>query len=81
MPGPKQFVPAFAIVGPFERRRTARIRASSSSQTKGLPFEALFAARDALFGPIPVTQAGDPARQVSEAVASSKARERPLDPE
>jgi hypothetical protein len=30
------------------------MRASSSSYTKGLPFEALFAARDALFGPIPV---------------------------
>jgi hypothetical protein len=27
--------------------------------TVGLPFEALFAARDALFGPIVVTQAGE----------------------
>jgi hypothetical protein len=31
--------------------------------------EALFAARDALFGPILVTQAGERARQVTEAVA------------
>jgi hypothetical protein len=65
MPGPKQFVPAFAIEGLFERRRTARIRASSSSQTKGLPFEALFAARDALFGPILVAQSGELARRWS----------------
>jgi len=41
-----------------------------------LPFEALFAARDALFGPILVTRGGEHARQVSGAVASSKARSR-----
>jgi hypothetical protein len=34
------------------RRRTARMRATNSSYAYGLPFEALFAARDALFRPI-----------------------------
>src|SRR5687767_3985529 len=33
------------------------MRASSSSYTNGLPFEALFAARHALFGPILVARA------------------------
>jgi hypothetical protein len=39
------------------------MRASSSSYTNGLPFEALFAARDALFGPILVARAGEVVRQ------------------
>jgi hypothetical protein len=34
----------------------------------------LFAARDALFGPILVTQAGERARQVTEAVRGSETR-------
>jgi hypothetical protein len=38
-----------------------------NSGANGLPFEALFAARDALFGPILVAQSGELVRQVVEA--------------
>jgi hypothetical protein len=43
------------------------MRASSSSPTNGLPFEALFAARDALFGPIPVVVVAEAARLAQRA--------------
>jgi hypothetical protein len=40
--------------------------------TDGLPFEALFAARDALFGPILVAQSGELVRQVAVVAAAPR---------
>jgi hypothetical protein len=49
----------------------ASVPSSKRTHALPLPFEALFDARTALFEPILVAQAGEPASQVSEAVASS----------
>jgi hypothetical protein len=58
-------------LGPFERRRTARMRSTSSSKANGLPFEARFAVRAALFGPI----------VLAHGPAAVRARERRLEGE